>query len=124
MEKAVLGTEFKFDKQVNLYKGKVRDVYNIDDKYLYCNHMERGAIKAGEFVRADDLSTVANLEIEFADSEIDDTYTTLNAGDKLVFNTDGIVEKVNAVTGYKVYFEVIALSGHRGGGVRAKICVN
>ena len=34
MEKAVLGTEFKFDKQVNLYKGKVRDVYNIDDKYL------------------------------------------------------------------------------------------
>jgi phosphoribosylaminoimidazole-succinocarboxamide synthase len=24
----------QFDKQINLYKGKVRDVYNIDDKYL------------------------------------------------------------------------------------------
>jgi phosphoribosylaminoimidazole-succinocarboxamide synthase len=34
MKKAVLGTDFNFDKQINLYKGKVRDVYNIDDKYL------------------------------------------------------------------------------------------
>jgi phosphoribosylaminoimidazole-succinocarboxamide synthase len=27
-------TEFKFPKQKSFYKGKVRDVYNIDDKYI------------------------------------------------------------------------------------------
>src|SRR3990170_8043357 len=27
-------TNFNFPKQTNYYKGKVRDVYNIDDKYL------------------------------------------------------------------------------------------
>ena len=27
-------TDFNFDKQVSLYRGKVRDVYNIDNKYL------------------------------------------------------------------------------------------
>lgn len=99
-------------------------VSNIDDKFLYCSHVERGTVEAGEFVRADDLTTVANLEIEFADSEIKDNYKTLSAGDKLVFNTDGVIEKVSAVTGYKVYFEMIALSAHHGGGIRAKICVN
>ncbi len=34
MEKAIVKTEFNFDKQVSLYKGKVRDVYNIDNKNL------------------------------------------------------------------------------------------
>lgn len=34
MEKAITKTNFKFDGQKNLYVGKVRDVYNIDDQYL------------------------------------------------------------------------------------------
>lgn len=34
MAKAVVKTDFKFDGQKDLYVGKVRDVYNIKDKYL------------------------------------------------------------------------------------------
>ena len=32
--KALVKTNFRFPKQKSLYEGKVRDVYNIDDKYL------------------------------------------------------------------------------------------
>ena len=32
--KALVKTNFQFPKQKSLYEGKVRDVYNIDDKYL------------------------------------------------------------------------------------------
>ena len=34
MEKTILASDFKFPGQKSVYKGKVRDVYNIDDKYL------------------------------------------------------------------------------------------
>jgi phosphoribosylaminoimidazole-succinocarboxamide synthase len=34
MSEAIVKTNFTFPKQKNLYKGKVRDVYNIDDKLL------------------------------------------------------------------------------------------
>ena len=34
MAKAILKTNFHFDGQKSLYEGKVRDVYNIDDRYL------------------------------------------------------------------------------------------
>ena len=34
MTKAITGTKFNFPKQKGLYVGKVRDVYNIDGKYL------------------------------------------------------------------------------------------
>lgn len=34
MEKAITETNFKFEGQENLYVGKVRDVYNIKNKYL------------------------------------------------------------------------------------------
>lgn len=34
MAKAITGTDFKFPGQKSIYKGKVRDVYNINDKYL------------------------------------------------------------------------------------------
>jgi phosphoribosylaminoimidazole-succinocarboxamide synthase len=34
MSKTILSSEFRFPKQKSIYKGKVRDVYNIDDKYL------------------------------------------------------------------------------------------
>ncbi len=34
MNQAIISTSFNFPGQKNLYKGKVRDVYNIKDKYL------------------------------------------------------------------------------------------
>jgi phosphoribosylaminoimidazole-succinocarboxamide synthase len=34
MEKTILASDFIFPGQKSIYKGKVRDVYNIDDKYL------------------------------------------------------------------------------------------
>jgi len=34
MTKTIVGSQFKFPGQKGIYKGKVRDVYNIDDKYL------------------------------------------------------------------------------------------
>lgn len=34
MGNAIVKTDFNFPKQKSVYKGKVRDVYNIDDKYL------------------------------------------------------------------------------------------
>lgn len=34
MAKALVKTDMQFDGQRSLYEGKVRDVYNIDDKYL------------------------------------------------------------------------------------------
>jgi phosphoribosylaminoimidazole-succinocarboxamide synthase len=34
MAKTILSSEFNFPGQKSIYKGKVRDVYNIDDKYL------------------------------------------------------------------------------------------
>ena len=34
MEKTIVASDFNFPGQKSIYKGKVRDVYNIDDKYL------------------------------------------------------------------------------------------
>jgi phosphoribosylaminoimidazole-succinocarboxamide synthase len=34
MEKTILSSSYNFPGQKSIYKGKVRDVYNIDDKYL------------------------------------------------------------------------------------------
>ena len=34
MAKTITGSDFQFTGQKSVYKGKVRDVYNIDDKYL------------------------------------------------------------------------------------------
>lgn len=34
MEKTILSSQYSFPRQKSLYKGKVRDVYDIDDKYL------------------------------------------------------------------------------------------
>lgn len=31
---AIVKTDFHFPKQKSVYKGKVRDVYNINDEYL------------------------------------------------------------------------------------------
>jgi len=34
MKEAIVKTDFRFPKQKSVYKGKVRDVYNINDEYL------------------------------------------------------------------------------------------
>ena len=34
MVKTILSSNYNFPRQKSVYKGKVRDVYNIDDKYL------------------------------------------------------------------------------------------
>ena len=75
------------------------------------------SVKAGEKVRADDLTTVANLEMEFASYEISTDYAGISVGDKLVFGTDGLLAKSADVTGYKVYFEVTKKTAYMGKGV-------
>lgn len=88
-------------------KACFRIVSNINDKPEMRNFEETLTVKAGEKVRADDLTTVANLEMEFASYEISTDYAGISVGDKLVFGTDGLLAKSTDVTGYKVYFEVI-----------------
>lgn len=78
-------------------------------------------MKAGEFVRADDLATVDNMEIEFAAAEIKNGLEGLAKGNFLVFGTDGLVVKTTATTGYRVYFEILELTAYMGGGVLAVI---
>lgn len=98
-------------------------VTNINDKPEIHFSSEVGNVLKGEHVRADDLTSVANLEIEFGSAEIATAFEELAAGDKLVFGTDGKLVKSDAVDGYKVYFDVIALTPYMGKGVRAMICV-
>ena len=84
-------------------KACYRIVTNINDKPEMHNFSETVMVKAGEFVRADDL--------------------TLAAGDKMVFGTDGLIVKADAVDGYKVYFEVIEKTAYMGSGILAVIRV-
>lgn len=104
-------------------KACYRIVSNINDKPEMHSFEETLTVKAGEKVRADDLTSVANLEMEFAHYEISTEYSTLAVGDKLVFGTDGLLAKSAAVTGYKVYFEVIKKTAYMGKGVLAVIRV-
>ncbi len=105
-------------------KACYRIVTNINDKPEMHNFEETLTVKAGEKVRADDLTSVANPEIEFAKYEIKDgDYDGLVAGDKLVFGTDGLIAKATDVTGYKVYFEVIKKTAYMGSGILAVIRV-
>lgn len=98
-------------------------VTNINDKPEIHLSTELGTVLKDEYVRADDLLTVANLEIEFGASEITTEYDSLAANDKLVFGTDGKLVKADVVDGYKVYFEIIdARIAYMDRGVRAKIC--
>ena len=92
-------------------KACFRIVSNINDKPAMRN------FKAGEKVRADDLTTVANLEMEFASYEISTDYAGISVGDKLVFGTDALLAKSADVTGYKVYFEVTKKTAYMGKGV-------
>lgn len=104
-------------------KGVYRIVTNINDKPEMHNFGEAVVVAKGEYVRADDLTTVADLEIEFAEAEISGDFAALVAGDKLVFGTDGLIAKTDAVDGYKVYFEVIEKTAYMGSGILAIIRV-
>ena len=94
-----------------------RIVTNINDKPEMHNFSEATVVLAGEFVRADDLATVANMEAEFAKGEISGDFSALAKGDKLVFGTDGLIGKTADATGYKVYFEVVEKTAYMGAGV-------
>lgn len=99
-----------------------RIVTNIHDKPQMCVHEEPGTVLKGEYVRADDLLSVVNMEVEFSDDEVTDDMSTLSAGDKLVFaETTGLLKKSEDATGYAVYFEVVEKTAYRGKGVLAVI---
>jgi len=104
-------------------KAAYRIVTNINDKPEMHNFSQTVEVKTGEYVRADDLTTVGNLEIEFAASEISTAYASVAVNDKLVFGIGGLLEKSNDVDGYKVYFEVIEKTAYMGNGVLAVIRV-
>lgn len=98
-------------------------VTNINDKPEIPLVNDYNTIKEGEHVRADDLTTVANLEIEFSADEITDEYADLAVGDLLVFGTDGLVVKTADASSYAVYFEIIEKTAYMGSGVLAIIHV-
>ena len=87
------------------------------------NFSETTVVLTGEFVRADDLTSIANMEIEFAASEINGDIADLAVGDNMVFGTDGLIAKADAVDGYKVYFEIIEKTAYMGSGILAVIRV-
>lgn len=98
-----------------------RIVTNINDKPEIHNFDDSCIVLKDEFVRADDLTTVANLEIEFAEGEITTDYTQIAVGDKLVFGVGGLLEKAESVDGYKIWFEVIGKTAYMGKGILAVI---
>lgn len=100
-----------------------RIVTNINDKPEMHNYSQAVIVPEGDFVRADDLTTVANLEIEFAASEIKDEYADIAVSDKLVFGTDGLLAKSDDTADYKVYFDVIEKTAYMGSGILAIIRV-
>ena len=104
-------------------KACYRYVSNINDKPEMHNFEETLTVKTGEKVRADDLTSVANLEMEIAHYEISTDYAEIAVGDNLVFGTDGLLAKSSAVTGYKVYFEVIKKTAYMGKGLLAIVRV-
>lgn len=97
-------------------------VSNINDKPEMHNFKDTLTVYAGEKVRADDLTHVANLEMEIADYEISTDYADIAEKDTLVYGTDGLLVK-GSPDGYKVYFEVIKKTAYMGKGVLAIIRV-
>lgn len=102
-------------------KGVVYIVSNINDKPELRDTRKAYVVEKDEFVRADDLRTVNGLEIELAAYELSVLTSTLNAGDKLVFGSDGLLKKVADVTGYAVHFKVIAKTAYMDDGILAEI---
>ena len=96
-------------------------VTNINDRPNINNSYETAIVKAGEFVRADDLRTVNGLEIEFAATEITGGTSALTAGSLLVFGTSGLLEATSDASGYAVSFKVIAKTTYMNDGILAEI---
>lgn len=96
-------------------------VTNINDKPELHNSPETYVVNVGDYVRADDLKTVAGLEAEFAAFEIDGGTADLAAGDMLVFDTTGLIKKVADATGYAVAFKVIEKTAYMDDGILAEI---
>lgn len=94
-----------------------RIVTNINDKPEMHNYSQTVVVAEGDYVRADDLTSVANMEMEFASYEIKDgDYDGLAKGDKLVFGTDGLIAKATDASGYKIYFEFVEKTAYIGKG--------
>lgn len=96
-------------------------VTNINDKPEILTSIDAFVVKEGEYVRADDLHTVNEMEIEFAAFEITDGTDDLDVGDTLVFGEDGVLVAADDVDGYAVYFTVIKKTGYMGDGILAEI---
>ena len=96
-----------------------RVVSNINVNAKMHDFKDTLTIKKGDYVRADDLLSVENLEMEFADYEIESAdYAGLTKGDKLVFKENtGLLTKSEKPGGYAVYFEVIEKTAYMGKGV-------
>ena len=105
-------------------KSVVYIVTNINDKPEQHNYPETVVVKAGEYVRADDLRTLNGMEIEFAASEITEDTADLSVGDTLVFTEDtGLLSAETTLTGYAVYFKVIKKTAYMNDGILAEIVV-
>lgn len=98
-----------------------RIVTNISDKPEKETFLDTTLHAKGEYIRADDLLSVANMEIELADHEITDGVDSLAAGDKLTFDETGKIKKNTTVDGYAIYFEVIEKTPYLGKGILAVI---
>lgn len=96
-------------------------VTNINDKPELHNSPETYVVNEGEYVRADDLHTVNEMEIEFAAFEIDGGTEGLEAGSILVFDTTGLLKKADSADGYAVSFKVIEKTTYMNDGILAEI---
>lgn len=71
MAQAVVKTEFNFPKQKDVYHGKVRDVYNIDDQYLVMVVSDR--ISAFDVVLPEGIPYKGQVLNQIADKFLDAT---------------------------------------------------
>ncbi len=71
MVQAVVKTDFKFPKQKSIYKGKVRDVYNIDDQFLVMVVSDR--ISAFDVVLPEGIPYKGQVLNQIADKFLDAT---------------------------------------------------
>lgn len=96
-------------------------VSNINDKpELRMSHLTAD-VKRGEYIRADDMHTVNNLEVEIAQSEIKDDIADLAKGNYLVYGTDGLLTKVNDASAYALAFRIIEKTAYKGSGILAVV---
>ena len=74
--KTIVKTDFNFQNQTNVYKGKVRDVYTIDNKYLVMIATDRisafdTVLPAGIPYKGQVLNQIANSFLDLTSDIID-----------------------------------------------------